>query len=1805
MNNHTKESNELIPIFRKLFLCFLVGAMLFSSIMHVNHVIAEEEEEGSFVELTEDDIVEVTEGIPFDYTDEIYEGDLQTSIGQESFEIQSMSTSQRDNALQWMMDRNGKVVNGECAWSVREAMKSAGMGSNQLNTSASVASAYTGSDSYFKWINSSGSLNYKCQAFTWKDLLDRKYAPRKGDLIFYDLYPTYDKTIAEHAQNHFGMHVGMIRNDNSTTSTIYSVDGGQDKSVDYKRIQTKDRSITSDTGYAWKDTNKGKVYAAIFIRPCYNATYDLNCYYNYSGKNYIVDSDFSTLNDQYYITRDDTVCTISADSTVKHVSQYNSLKVVNYKAGQPGKEFSIKTTTMGSNNHDDWVGDDFKCYVLSFYAKSSQAGSKIYARWGFEGSATFAGELTTDWVKYTVRMDKRVTFDNYLHIYVDSPGITWLSEIQLDDDRSATDFVVEKTKLYRSTENSYNINSPCYSLPAAPTRSGYRFDGWYTQASGGAQITSSTQVMNGNLNVYAHWTLVNPVTSTVYFNANGGTCSTSSKTVTSGSVYGTLPKAYRDTYTFDGWYTAASGGTKVTSSTVVTATSNHTLYAHWVYTGVSEAVQSYKSKGYGTANKNTTIKSLPCAAGTNPSSTNVASVSQYEQVTITKLWLNSQGNYWYEVLYDNAQYHGYAYAGDITPVPSSYTSIIHGDLGVSNVVAPSGNLIKGNDFDIKGNATSAASDIIAVTAGVYDSNGNQKTGKTVSGLTTENYSVANLDNGVQFSNLAVGSYIYKIIVQGCMYTSLDGSSVTPLCYEDTYYTSNFSVVNSDSSTYYDTYFYNNFSGVNYFPNTDFNNLNSEQFWSRDESYATLSIDNSNTHNGYNSLKINVKKAGSDGKDLAFMTSTQGKNSGTEGYVGDTKNMIMSFWAKSSVSGAKLYFRWGYEEPYRNVTLSTGWAKYTVRMNKTASSCNNWIHPYVDTAGTVWISELQLEDGTSATDFVPEKGGLYTTSSQKYGTTYSLPSNPSRSGYTFDGWYTQAKGGTQVTSSTSVPNGKFCVYAHWTKNTPTTMTVYFNANGGSVSISSKTVTYGSAYGTLPVPTRSGYTFDGWYTSSTGGTRIYETTTVTQSSSHTLYAHWTENDLQAYAILTADGDFIFFKSRDSYTNGLDYTVTINGISYTGTVYTGFETAVLHSNTRPWASKVGSIKRVYVADGHMINPLSTAIWFDDCSNMTSFDGRGFDTSEVMTMRCMFSDCYKLSSINVSTFNTSNVTDMAGMFSDCRELFSLDLSSFDTSKVEYMNGMFTNCSSLTSLNLSNFDTSNVLEMTNMFEKCSSLTSLDLSSFNTSNVKNMWGMFMECSSLTSLDLSNFDTSKVEDMTSMFSLGTWNSDMDSYHSSLESLDLSSFDTSNVESMSNMFRWCSLTSLDLSSFDTSKVTDMWGMFYECSRLTSLDLSSFDTSKVTDMEEMFEGCSSLVSIKLGSGFTKWIDESYLPVNIWFNNEKGLSKTETELYNDYPSNASSWAGTWTRSSFAVTRISHSDIQQESIKVANELKNKLNISSFSNVIIATESGFADALSGSYLAAMKDAPILYISGSSYSPIYEFLEASLAPSGVVYILGDTNAVPEAFESGLSSSFRVRRLAGSSRYMTNLEILKEAGMTETGDIIVVTGASYADSLSAGAVGLPILMVNNNDKTLKKSQKTFLQNNVNGTIYIFGSNNSVNDSLEEQLKNYGYVVRIGGSSRWETTKLIAAKFLPYASKVVLATGSDFRDGLIASPLAYALHGPLLLASSDKTYQARLYIQDRSITSAYVVGTSSGISDEGVRKILNGYNVVILNQ
>lgn len=122
----------------------------------------------------------------------------------------------------------------------------------------------------------------------------------------------------------------------------------------------------------------------------------------------------------------------------------------------------------------------------------------------------------------------------------------------------------------------------------------------------------------------------------------------------------------------------------------------------------------------------------------------------------------------------------------------------------------------------------------------------------------------------------------------------------------------------------------------------------------------------------------------------------------------------------------------------------------------------------------------------------------------YGEAYGTLPTSTRTGYTFAGWYTDpTNGDKRVATDTVSITQNTTLYAHWTANK---YTVTFNANGGTTPTATKQVTYASAYGTLPTPTRTGYAFLGWFTDPDSGTQITEATQVSITAAQTLYAHW---------------------------------------------------------------------------------------------------------------------------------------------------------------------------------------------------------------------------------------------------------------------------------------------------------------------------------------------------------------------------------------------------------------------------------------------------------------------------------------------------------------------------------------------------------------------------------------------------------------------------------------------------------------------------------------------------------------------------
>lgn len=255
--------------------------------------------------------------------------------------------------------------------------------------------------------------------------------------------------------------------------------------------------------------------------------------------------------------------------------------------------------------------------------------------------------------------------------------------------------------------------------------------------------------------------------------------------------------------------------------------------------------------------------------------------------------------------------------------------------------------------------------------------------------------------------------------------------------------------------------FENYSATNYLLGTDFSSsIDSSYLKSRDTSVYSLSIDKTNAYENQNSLKITASSAGSATKDLYWMTQTSCGTS--SGYQGDSITLTLSFYAKASVTGAQMYWRFGYGSEYSALSLTTSWKKYSLTITKKPSD-GNVLHPYFSKAGTFYLNNVTLVDGTSAATLTTHetKTSQFAAVTGTIGKTWTSLPTPTRSGYTFDGWYTKKSGGAAITSSSIVHTGDINAYAHWTKITSYIPVVCASYNNHYYSVFNDDLTWSQA------------------------------------------------------------------------------------------------------------------------------------------------------------------------------------------------------------------------------------------------------------------------------------------------------------------------------------------------------------------------------------------------------------------------------------------------------------------------------------------------------------------------------------------------------------------------------------------------------------------------------------------------------------------------------------------------------------------------------------------------------------------------
>ena len=297
-------------------------------------------------------------------------------------------------------------------------------------------------------------------------------------------------------------------------------------------------------------------------------------------------------------------------------------------------------------------------------------------------------------------------------------------------------------------------------------------------------------------------------------------------------------------------------------------------------------------------------------------------------------------------------------------------------------------------------------------------------------------------------------------------------------------------------------------------------------------------------------------------------------------------------------------------------------------------------------------------------------------------------------------------------------------------------------------------------------------------------------------------------------------------------------------------------------------------------------------------------------------------------------------------------------------------------------------------------------------------------------------------------------------------------------------------------------------------------------------------------------------------------------------------------------VKRIAGDDRYHTSLRVGRELKKVMKGKDFNAVVVANGDNYADALSGAYLAKVKNAPLILVNENNMEQAKKFIYDHLnkrvkkwQAKSQVYLLGGERVVPEAMREELEEYFDIKRIAGSDRFETNLKILKEADV-RSGDLLVCSGVGYADSLAASASGKPIMLV---DDKLSDEQKKLIKSLDRGNIKIIGGYKSVNSNIESACKSLAPTIRIYGEDRYKTSLAIAKHFFKNSKSAVFAYGDNFPDGLCGGVLAEKMNAPLLLINENNYDSAKQYVKENTMNKFVVLGGNRMIPNRTINYIV----------
>ncbi|MFR2518968.1 cell wall-binding repeat-containing protein [Peptostreptococcus stomatis] len=279
---------------------------------------------------------------------------------------------------------------------------------------------------------------------------------------------------------------------------------------------------------------------------------------------------------------------------------------------------------------------------------------------------------------------------------------------------------------------------------------------------------------------------------------------------------------------------------------------------------------------------------------------------------------------------------------------------------------------------------------------------------------------------------------------------------------------------------------------------------------------------------------------------------------------------------------------------------------------------------------------------------------------------------------------------------------------------------------------------------------------------------------------------------------------------------------------------------------------------------------------------------------------------------------------------------------------------------------------------------------------------------------------------------------------------------------------------------------------------------------------------------------------------------------------------------------RVDGDDRIETGVKISQKYYDKAK-----TVIVVRHDLFPDSMTASVLAKLKDAPILLNPTNKLDPRVGAEIKRLGAEEVI-IVGGPDSISEKVRGDLKAYDKdkdVERIAGVDRYGTSEMVARRVtgitGKKNTG--VIASGQVFPDALSVGTFasrdGYPILLVKKNlvpDQVVRAIKDLDIKK-----TYIAGGTNTISKSTEAKLP--GVLERMAGKDRYETSVAIAKSKFKDSREAFIASGEEFADALVISPVSGKYNRPTLLASRNKKTNAvvKKYIEESYLTSITAIG------------------------